>query len=172
MLTLERSTYLGPATVLQAAGNRIRLELPDELAWAVSALAFPYQPVAGDVVLAVGHSGNWYVIGVLKGSGPTTFTAPADLELRAPHGRITLKASAGVDLHSPEVRVHAGRFELLAKSLFERVAEATRWVKDALQVRAGRVRTRVEGDHDLAAGRILQRAENDVKIDGEKIHLG
>src|SRR5439155_12302793 len=80
MLALEQSTYLGPATVLAVAGDRVKVELPDEHAWARLALGLPYQPAAGDEVLAVGRAGAWYVIGVLTGRGPTVLTAPADLE--------------------------------------------------------------------------------------------
>jgi hypothetical protein len=56
--------------------------------------------------------------------------------------------------------------------VFERFTEATRWVEEAFQLRAGRLRTRVDGDYDLAADRIRATAEHDVKIDGSKIHLG
>ena len=135
MLALEQTTYLGPAVVLHAAGGRVKLELPDEHVWAVSALAFPYQAVAGDEVLAVGQPGKWYVIGVLKGAGPTTLTAPADLELAAPRGRITLTAARGVELRADEVRVWANKLELLAKSVFERFGDVTCWVKGVFQFR-------------------------------------
>lgn len=172
MLALEQTTYLGSATVLHAAGGRIKLELPDEHVWAISALAFPYQPVLGDEVLAVGQPGKWYVIGVIKGTGPTTLTAPGDLALAAPRGRITMTAAQGIELRADEVRVAASKLELLAKSVFERFTDATRWVKGVFQFRAGRVRTRVDGTYDLAAERIVERAKKDVKIDGEKIDLG
>jgi hypothetical protein len=39
---LEKKVQLGPAQVLQVAGDRVQLELPDELVWAQVALAFPY----------------------------------------------------------------------------------------------------------------------------------
>jgi hypothetical protein len=172
MQTLEATTYLGPARVLAAAGNRVKLELPDEHVWAVTALGGPFQPAVGDIVLAIGREDDWYVIGVLKGSGPTTWTVPGNLEIRAPRGEITLTAGRGVAVKAPEVKISAGKLELLARSVFERFHEATRWVKGAFQLQAGRVRTRIDGDYDLAADRIQERAEHDVKIDGTKIHLG
>ena len=52
LATLETTTYLGPARVLAAAGNRAKLELPDEHVWALVALGSPYQPAVDDVVLA------------------------------------------------------------------------------------------------------------------------
>jgi hypothetical protein len=170
--TLEATTYLGPARVLAAAGTRAKLELPDEHVWAMVALGSPYQPTVDDIVLAIGQQGAWYVIGVLKGSGKTTLSVPGDLEIRAPRGTIELSAGKGVHLKSPEVTVTAGKLELFARSIFESFTEATRWIKEAFQLRAGRLRTRVDGDYDLGADRIRERAEQDVKIDGSKIHLG
>jgi hypothetical protein len=38
--------------------------------------------------------------------------------------------------------------------------------------RFGRVRSHVEGDYDLKAGRITELADDDVTIDGRRIHLG
>jgi hypothetical protein len=172
MLCLEQSTYLGPARVLQSAEGRVKLELPDELAWAVSALAFPYQPATDDIVLVVGRSGAWYVIGVLKGSATTTLTLPADFEVRAPRGKISLKASQGVEIAGDRIRLTANRLELAAKSVMERFVDVTRWVTKTFQLRAGRMRTRVEGNYDVAAQRIIERADCDVKIDGQKINLG
>jgi hypothetical protein len=172
LLVLEKTTYLGPATVVRAAQGRVKLQLPDGCRWAQCALAFTYQPVAGDIVLAIGHSGLWYVIGLLTGTGPSNLTVPGDLEIRAPRGRISLTAATAVELRGHEVRVSANRLEVLAETVFERLSEVTRWVKGTFQLRVGRLRTRVDGTYDVGAGRIVERARRDVKIDGEKIHLG
>lgn len=171
-VTLDQSTYLGPARVHRVAGNRIQLEFPDELPWAMLALAYPYQPAVGDTVLAAGQGQNWYVIGVLQGTGKTTLMVPGDFEVLAPKGRINLIAGKGFQVKSPEVKITAGKLELVAKRISERFFDATRWVKNAWQIRAGRVRTETEGDYQVKAGRIIERAEKDVRIDGEKIHLG
>jgi hypothetical protein len=172
LLELEHGTQLGPARVVRAAGPRVQIERPDEIVWAVSALAFPYEFVAGDEVLAIGQGRSWYVIGLLRGSGKTSFTAPGDLELRAPRGKIDLISGEGVRIQSPDVAITAKRLELAANTVFERFVSATRWIKDAWQLRAGRIRTRVDATYDLKAERIVERAEADVKIDGQKIHLG
>ena len=169
---VETMTYLGPARVISATSERAKLEVFDERVWAVMTLAGPYQPEADDVVLTIAQAGAWYVIGVIKGKGKTTLTVPGDLEIRAPRGRIELSAAKGVRVKSVEVSIVADRLEVAARSAFERFGEATRWVKEAFQLRAGRVRTCVEEDYDLTADRILQRAEHDVRIDGSKIHLG
>jgi hypothetical protein len=173
LLELERqTTQLTEAQVLQAAGNRVQLELPDELVWARSALASPYEIAVGDQVLAIGQQGTWYVIGVLRGSGKTTFVVPGDLAIQAPRGSVELAAAKGICIKSPDVSITAQRLELAARMVFESFVQATRWVKEAFQVRAGRMRARVESTYDVKAGRILERAEGDVKIDGRKIHLG
>jgi Protein of unknown function (DUF3540) len=172
LATLEATTYLGPARVLAAAGNRAKLELPDEHVWAIVAIGSPYQLAIDDEVLAIGQLGQWYVIGVIRGCGKTTLNVPGDLEIRAPHGEIALSAAKGVTVKSPTVTIAANKLELFARSVFERFNEATRWVKDVLQIRAGRVRTRVEAEYDLGAQRILAQADEDVRIDGSKIHLG
>jgi hypothetical protein len=171
-LALEESTYLGPARVHRVAGNRLQLEFPDELPWAILALAYPYQPAVGDTVLAAGQGQNWYVIGVLNGTGKTTLMVSGDFEVLAPRGRIRLVAGKGVQVKSPKVGITADKFELVARRAMEQFAEATRWIKEAFQIRAGRIRTQVEGDYRLKAKRINERADEDVKIDGNKIHLG
>src|SRR5882762_2765451 len=134
-LSLDHGTYLGPARVRQLAGNRVQLEFPDELPWALLALAFPYEPAPGDIVLAAGQGHTWYVIGVLQGAGKTTFSVPGDFEILAPRGRIHLLAGKGFQLKSPEVRITAGKLELVARRVFERFENAARWVRQTLQVR-------------------------------------
>jgi hypothetical protein len=171
MLT-ETTARLGTGTVLEVEAARVRLALEDQQVWATPALAYPYRFVAGDSVLAMGQDSAWYVIGVLKGKGTASFVAPADLELRAPNGSIGLIAAEGVRIQAPEVEVEADRLELAARTIFERCVRAYRRVAEALHLRAGSVQSVVEETWDVRAGRITERAEGDVRIDGEKIHLG
>jgi hypothetical protein len=169
---LSSSVHLGPARVLETRDNRVLLATEEAKAWALVALAYPYQMAVNDIVLAIGQDNAWYVIGVLRGTGRTTMTVPADLEISAPRGCIELKAAQGIHLYSPGVKIVAGLLELVSHRVFERFGNATRWVKDAFQLRAGRVRTVVEADYRVKAGRILQHAQDAVKIDGRKIDLG
>ena len=164
--------YLGPARVLEVDGNRAKLDVPNDQVWAVAALGGLYQIAVNDEVLAIGQDGAWYVVGVIRGRGTTALTVPCNLVIGAPRGSIELNAAKGVTVKSPSVTIAATRLELLARSAFERFNDATCWVKEAFQVQAGRIRTRVDGDYDLKADRILEVAENDVTIDGTKIHLG
>lgn len=171
MLT-ETTARLGTAKILAVEGPRVRVALDDQEAWATLALAFPYRPAVGDSVLAMGQESDWYVIGVLHGKGTASFVAPGDLELRAPNGSIGLVAAEGVRIRAPEVEIEADRLELAARTLFERCVRAYRRVAEALHLRAGSVRSVVEETWDVRAGRITERADGDVRIDGEKIHLG
>jgi hypothetical protein len=171
MLT-ELTAQLGPARVVSADGNRVRISMGDREEWAAMALAFPYRPEPGDSVLVAGQDEAWYVIGVLRGRGATAFTAPGDLELRAPNGSVRIVSARGVELEAPEVTIRADRLEIAARSIFERCVQAYRRVTEALHLRAGRIRTAVDESWDLRAERIAERASGDVRIDGEQIHLG
>ena len=169
---VDQETYLGPASVVQTAAGRVQLNVRDDRRWARMGLAFPYEPVRGDEVLVIGRGEALYVIGVLRGSGPTTFSAPKDLRFRAPHGSIELTAANGVRVKASTVKLVSDTLEILATTLFERLVEATHWIENALHIRAGQVRMRSEASYDLRAAAISQRATEDVHVDGRKIHLG
>lgn len=164
--------YLGPATVAGVAHRHVELDHPGGRCTARIAVAQSYAPVVGDTVLAISRGTEWYVIGVLEGSGTTTFTAPGDVEFHAPRGRIEMLARDGVFLKSDLVEIVATRLELTARHLFERFSDATQWISETLHRRIGRMHTKVEGDYDLKAGRITELADDDVTIDGKTIHLG
>src|SRR5262249_14673304 len=155
MLTdFEPTTRLGPATVLERNGRLLYLDLGDECRWAEIALAYPYQPADGDVVLAIGHGEKTYVIGVLRGSGRTHLAVPGDLQISAPSGSIELRAARGIRLKSPHVSIMAGKLEVVAKRVFENFAAATRWVRETFQLRVERFRVRARSDYDLKADTI------------------
>jgi len=172
LLDLDQQTRLSPARILRIEGTRVQIEFPDEFVWATVALAYPYEPAINDTVLAIGQREAWYVIGVIQGSGRTSLTVPGDLAIRAPNGSIELNAARGVKIKSPAVQIVAGKLDVFAHAVMERFASATRWVKETFQIRAGRQRTQVEGSYTVKADRIVERAEGDVKIDGDQIKLG
>jgi Protein of unknown function (DUF3540) len=170
MLT-ETKTYLGQATVLRIESERVLLALPYGDAWARSALAYPYHPALGDVVLVVGDEDAAYIIGVLSGTGRTVLVVEGDLELRS-SGRMKLTSEECVEIESPHILVKADKLETFARTVFERAVSSYRWVKEVLQLQAGRTRTLVDGHATLQAERITQQAEKDVKIDGRQVYLG
>jgi len=174
MLQQETGLHLGPATVGRAVGRRVQLRRAGQDAdeWAELALAFPYQPAPGDVVLVVAQDERAYVIGVLQGRGPSVLAFPGDVTLSAPKGALHLDAANGVTMTAPTVEMRAEKIELEATTLTQRIDSAFQWVKDLLQVRAGRSRTVVDGTSHQLAERTFIRSEKETKVDGEKIYLG
>jgi hypothetical protein len=111
-----------------------------EVALATMALGYPYKAEIGDIVLVVGQHRCLYVIGVLKALGKTSFFVPGDFEICAPRGRISLVGGKGIEIKGPDFKITASKIELVAQTLIERLREATCWVKETWQIRAGRVR--------------------------------
>jgi hypothetical protein len=174
VIETEQAVELAPARVRAIAGDRLKvrwLEGEQDL-WARSALALAYTPQVGDTVLVIGGGGAHYVIGVLEGTGTATLTVPADLELRAPRGSIQLVSGRGVRIAAPRIGLHSHRLDVIAQVLRERLVNAQRWVREAVHIRAGRIKTVAAGNYDLKAERVRERATKDVHIDGTKIHLG
>lgn len=164
--------YLGPAAVVAVSDLHVELDLPQGRRSARIAISQSYAPVVGDTVLAVCRDEEWFAIGLIQGTGTTTFTAPGDVELQAPCGRIELVARDGVFLDSDLVEIVATRIELTGRHLIERFQSVTQWITDSLHRRVGRMHTTVEGDYELHAKRITEIADEDVSIDGQTIHLG
>ncbi len=171
MLT-ETMQQLEQARVIRAEGSRIVISMQDREVPATLAIAYPYQPVEGDLVLAIGQDEKYFVIGVIQGTGKCRFTAPGDIEFNAPRGQISLLSSRGVQIQGPQVSIKANKFEVLARSVMEKFGEVTRWISGTCQLRAKRMRSVIEEKYSLRAGRIVQRAKKDVRIDGKKINLG
>jgi hypothetical protein len=171
-LDLQQSNFLGPASVERVEGTRVLLNLNNVQAWASNAIGYPYRFQAGDVVLAIGARDDWYVIGVLSGSGKTCFQVEGDLQLIAPQGSIEMIAGKGVSIKSPDIMLIGSRLTLVAKQLSQRVQELTTHVKNFYEMIAGRFSGQIEGSYRMHAQKIVQQAEGDVKIDGRKIHLG
>lgn len=168
MLT-DTDTYLGAATVAEIDGDRVRIEVPDGSAWARLALAYPYRPEAGDVVLAIGQ-GEYFIIGVLVGRGQTVLDVPGKLRLRAED--VEIVGTREIQLRSPSVTVKAGKLCTIARLAVEKLGDSYRWVRGVLRTRAGRARTEVASTYRVTADRIVERAVGDVKIDGRQIKLG
>ncbi|MHC5038625.1 MAG: DUF3540 domain-containing protein [Planctomycetota bacterium] len=137
---------------------------------AVLALAIPYQPAVGDVVLVIGDD-ELYVIGVLSGRGISRLEVPGDLELSA-GGSVRIQGGRGVSLNAPDVAVKAHRLEMTAERLLGRFGRVYEWIRETLKTSAERIRTTVREGVSIRAGRIDAIADKDVKIDGRRIHLG
>jgi hypothetical protein len=172
MLDMTTTTALGPAIVREVNGASIVALMEGREIEAVNAMAFPYTPKPGDVVLAIGQPDKHYVIGVLQAQGDMTMTFPANVNLRAPKGHFNFSSGEAIEMHAPEVKVTAGKWTLLARTLTENVTDAMRWVANLSQLKAGRKRTLVEGKDYERAERKIVKAKKDVRLNGERIHLG
>lgn len=170
--TVATGIYCGPAVVLEVGPSSLKLQLPGRETTAELALAYPYQPQPNDLVLALGAAdGDVYVVGVLQGKGRTRLSVQGDLQIEA-SGRLRLRGAAGVGIEGEQVAVTADRYELSARSVIERVGNVYRWATGVIATFAGRTRTVVEHNATLSAGRIVEKAKQDVVIDGERIRLG
>lgn len=134
-------------------------------------------------------------------TGKGSLTMPTgNLSLKAPDGDIELVAGRRVTLKASEVAltserakmlvgeaelrgfrvttaveqvfVVAERLEQVASSVFQRAKRVMRHVEDLEQLTAGRVRTLVEGAYSVKGERASIQAKDEVKIDGERVHLG
>jgi len=168
----KQEIYLGPAVVVKTDRRMLLLALPDNNQWAHNAVSFPYQAEIGDKVLTIGHGESFYVIGVLEGTGKSVFSAPGDLEIRTPRGKIDLVSSEGLNIRTTEMKVVSKSIEFVASSILEKYENAKRWVRQAFHLRAGSARTVVETTYKTRAERIVEKAKGEFKIDGDKIHLG
>ena len=159
--------YLGPARVTSATDGNVRVTLPTdpgaEIA-VVMAMALPYRPMRDDTLLIIGKTDG--------GRGTTSLSAHGDLEIAAPHGRLDLSAGHAVRLAAPRIDAVARRFQVATDRLIERCQQATRWVAGLLDVRAKQSTTVVEDAHLLKARTILARADKQINLDSEQVHLG
>ena len=163
--------YLGPARVQEAGRGLLVVELPTGRRTAQLALPVAYDARPGDTVLAIATEAGCYVIGVLAGTGKTSLKVDGDLAITAA-GRLDLAAGRGIRLSSSRVAVVAEKIELAARQFLGRFAEAAQRVTGMFRQDLGGSRTRVAETSELAAGRIRQRAREDVSIDGEQVRLG
>ena len=169
---LTGAVYCGPAIVLDVDRSSVRLQLPGREARAELALAYPYEPRPNDLVLALGvGDADVYVVGVLQGRGRTRLSVQGNLDIEA-SGQVTVRGGDGVRLEGKHVAVSAERYELLARSVIERLGDVHRWAKGVISTFAERTRTVVQENATLSAGRIVEKAKRDVVIDGEHVRLG
>lgn len=167
------SDYLGPADVTEVGAGSVLAVLPGGRAVkAAMALAVPYVPVVGDVLLVIGKGEAHYVIGVLRGKGKTSLSIKGDVDLHAEDGALRLSGDKGVRIEGPEVGIEAGKLGVIAGALVEHFSTAIRRVKGLLSVQAGDA-------HTIADGTILSQsksatilAEEAVSVNGKQVHLG
>jgi hypothetical protein len=166
------SDYLGPGVVRVVRPHEVELERDDgALVVAEMALAFPYRPAVGDVLLVVGKDRASYVIGVLRGAGRTTLALPGDVELRA-EGSLTLSGDRGVHVRGDEVTLTTPKLRVVAGAVSQTFTSLWQRVTSLLSVHAAETHTIVDGASVTRAKSATLLTEETATINGREIHLG
>ncbi len=169
----EASDYLGPGHVVEAFPHEAVVEIRGgEQVRAQLALSIPYAAVAGDVLLVIGKGGEHYVIGVLHGSGQTSLSFQGTVDLRANGGPLRLSSDQGVSIQGAEVSIQAGKMEVFAGAVVEKLASLYTRVKGSLNTHAGKTHTVVDDASFLTAKNAAIVTEETMSINGDQIHLG
>jgi hypothetical protein len=167
----QPAVRLGTAVVIESTQDRTQVVFEGGMLNGRLALAFAYQPVAGDVVLVIIQDQACFVIGVLSGRGAITLNAPGDITISAPNGRISLNAGESIEVDAGRFKVHAQSIEVLAVALVERVQSAFKTFTDLLHITAGRRQTTIDGVSMESTGRTYQRSAKETVINGESINI-
>ncbi len=165
--------YLGPANVTQVGAGSVEAVLPSGKAISAQmALAVPYEPALGDVLLVIGKGDGHYVIGVLRGKGQTRLSLQGNVDLHATDGTLRLSGDRGVQISGPEVGIETRRLGVIAGALVEHLSSAVRRVTGLLSLQVG-------DSHTIADGSILSQSktaailtEETVTVNGKQVHLG
>jgi Protein of unknown function (DUF3540) len=172
-IELPQADYLGPADVVEVHAHEVLVTLRGGARVSAElALALPYQPAPGDVLLVTGRAGEHYVIGVLRGTGRTSLAIQGDVEVRAVGGSLDLSGDRGVRIHGPEVQLYAGKLRTVAGAVVEQFTSLCQRVSSLLSVHAGQKHTVVDDDTIEKARSATLLTDETVTINGKQIHLG
>ncbi len=168
--------YLGPAALVRAEGSELYVEIARGVEERIEvraelALAFPYEPLVGDVLLVIGKGTSFYVIGVLKGHGKSVITIPGDARIEV-GGALDITAQRGVNVLSPSFEVHTSKLRLVAESAVETFTSALRRVRDLFTIQAGKSHTLVDDTAVTQAKSAAIVTKEAVTINGREVHLG
>jgi hypothetical protein len=165
--------YLGPGYVIEALPHQAVVEIRGgERVRADLALSVPYAVAVGDVLLVIGKGEDYYVIGVLHGSGTTSLSFQGAVELRATGGPLTLASDRGVAIHGPEMEIQTGKLQVFAGRVVEKLGSVYQRVRDTLNVHVGKAHTVVEDSSFLTAKNASIVTQETMSINGDEIHLG
>jgi Protein of unknown function (DUF3540) len=170
---LRVEDYLGPAEVLETTDEGVRARLRGGAVVSASlALALPYAPVIGDLLLLIGKGEEFYAIGILRGSGKTSLRLQGDVDLHAEGGALHLSADKGVRIEAPEVDIETGRLRTVATSVVQKCTSLYQRVSALLSVHAGQSHTVVDEASFSRSKSAAILTEETVTINGKQIHLG
>ena len=148
-------------SVLERPTSRnTRLEFPGDLAIGTS---------NGKMELAAASD-----MKILSGSkavvvSPETRVSTGDLEVSS---RKTTARTHSLESHVQEARIFAGSVHTVAKSVTQRFETLMRWVDKVQTLNVGNLIQNVRGALASHSRHAVITAKKDVKIDGERIHMG
>lgn len=171
--------YLGPAEITNVEGTVIEVSFGKERsATARLALASPYEPVPGDMVVVIGavradgESTDFYVIGVIHGAGQTKLAFDGDVELAARGGKLRLVADEGIELKSKAITTVTSRLRTVAEVVHRSYGQVHERVRGLLNVHAGSEQRLIDQDSVSKARSTTILTEEEMTINGKRIHLG
>jgi hypothetical protein len=177
----------------------IRRLTPNE-ATASNGASARVEGVGADETIVVRDGEGRLVFEYSAALGRTTLhLAAGDLDVVVP-GTLRVRAGKGVALEAPELAavaararlvvdegsvvaralstaadrwvVTAGSLETQAEQIVERARDVFRDAEGLVQQTAGRMRSLVRGTLQMVSRRAVVKADEDLKLDGERIHLG
>lgn len=164
-------TAITPATVFHVADDDVRVRLDAQEHRVTMAMAVRYHPRVGDVLLVATTPDACYAIGVLCGSGSVELASAGDVTVRA-GGQVRLQADHGLTAEAPQMKLDAGRLELVARDLVATAQSFLQRIAGLLHLTAGRRHTQVDGSSIEHARQVVIKAQDTVTVDGSTIHLG
>ena len=197
---LPREASLSYARVEDKDGDAYRVHLENgDIICAQRAKGCLLVPETGDEVLVADNGVQAFILNVLTREGdggritlPKTsviegneisFTATRGLTMEAP--RISLAGILGemrfkgfsvlsqwCDARIKKITATAESWDSVVGRLTERIRDSYRRIDNTEQTTAGRIRTIVKGRFSLSAKNAALTAEEEVNLDGKKIHIG
>ena len=165
--------YMGPATVTRVDGPRIVAKRSDGLEVEVElALALPYEPAQGDVLLLVGGREGNYAFGVIHGRGKASFAIEGDIDLHAVGGELRLTGDQGIVMHSPAVEIVSDKMKVFADSAVHKVTSLYQHVRELWSMKAEKAHIAVSDEIHQRSRSATVLTEEVMSFNGKQIHLG
>jgi len=153
------------------------VDLPGQQTHARIAIPPPHALACGDWVVVVGRESQWYAVGIVAtqhreaADRTLTFLATQDtVAFHAPHGCITLAAKE-MSLSGQAVAIVSKTLRMTATSCLVHCVTVNQWVAALVSQTVGRLYQGVTGDYHHHSQSIVERAEGQVTIKGNRIHL-
>ena len=163
--------------VLVCADDWALVDLPGRQTHARIAIPPPHALACGDWVVVVGRESQWYAVGIVAtqhreaADRTLTFLATQDtVAFHAPHGCITLAAKE-MSLSGQTVAIVSKTLRMTATSCLLQCVTVNQWVAGLVSQTVGRLYQGVTGDYHHHSQSIVERAEGQVTIKGDRIHL-